>query len=63
MEEFNQFIGQHYSKVNEQLDAVAKDKGLTAFPWPEGIGGVARDEDSIIVLIKSDMDDVIVGFK
>jgi len=63
MGQFSQFIGKNYSEVNDQIKSLANQMGLDPVPWPAGIGMVATDDTTLIVEIKSDMDDVIVNIK
>jgi len=63
MKEFDQFIGKSYGDVNNQITDLAKAHGWQAVPWPVGIGMVALDETTLIVEIKSDIDDIIVSIK
>jgi hypothetical protein len=63
MGQFSQFIGKNYSEVNDQIKSLANQMGLDPVPWPTGIGMVATDDTTLIVEIKSDMDDVIVNIK
>jgi hypothetical protein len=64
MEEFNKFIGENYSAVNEQITVLANKKGITSvYPWPEHIGGYADDEDTLVVFINNDIEQKIVKFK
>jgi hypothetical protein len=64
MEEFNQFIGKKYSSVNDQITDLAKKKGATSvYPWPDGIGGYDVDDQTLVVFINNDIEQVIVRFE
>ena len=61
MKELEQFIGKKFCEVDEQIKQIAEGKQV--FPWPAGVGGVTSDDDSVMVIIKSDLDDTIIEFK
>ena len=61
MEELEQFVGKNYCEVDQVIKELVKDKQV--FPWPDGIGLVSREGNSIVAIIKSDLDDVILRFE
>jgi len=63
MEDFKQFIGMTYSHAADSIKSIASSKGLTIVPWPDGIGMVSDDEDTLVVIINNDMDQIIVRFE
>jgi len=64
MEEFNKFIGETYSSVNDQITDLANKKGVTSvYPWPEGIGGYDVDDQTLVVFINNDIEQKIVRFE
>jgi len=63
MRDLEKYVGRRYSEVNEEIKSYAEANGLTAFPWPDGIGGAGADPESLIVIINNDIDQIIVRFK
>jgi hypothetical protein len=64
MEELKKFIGKSYSAVNDQITDIAKKNNITSvYPWPDGIGGYSVDDQTLVVFINNDIDQVIVRFE
>ncbi len=59
MEVFENFKGNVFSTVSQQLDALAAAKGLTIVVWREGIPRLEADPASITVMINNDDDQII----
>lgn len=64
MEELKKFIGHNYSSVNDQITDIANKHGITSvYPWPDNIGGYDVDDQTLVVFINNDIDQIIVRFE
>jgi len=61
MDKLQEYVGKFYPTVDEDIKAIAAQNGMTAYPWPEDIGGY-DSTDSIVVFINNDMEMKITGF-
>ena len=64
MDQLKQFIGKKFSSVNDQITDIAKKNGVTSvYAWPDGIGGYDVDDETLVVFINNDIDQLIVRFE
>ena len=62
-DEFEQFIGKNYASVSDEIIRLAKVRNLDVLPWPNNIGLVSEDPNTLIVYINNDIDDIILAIK
>jgi len=62
VEELNQFVGKELSSVNEQITDIASKSGLTVQPWPKGVGIVAGEPKTLLVVVNNTEENIIDQF-